>query len=749
MRYAPIWILSFFPFGLFGQITVTNIQTPKELVQNIFKRQNITISNVKYNSNLISSNSSQQNVSFFDAKGTNFPISSGVLLTTGKGSGAVGPNNSSSQTNGGTPNVGNDPHLSALANGTVTNGAVLEFDFVPKGDFVSFRYIFGSDEYPEFSPSLHNDAFGFFLWGPGISGPYVLSGYPLGGTNLALIPGSSTAVNINTVGPANNAQFYVSNSNGVAYGNAVQYDGTTKILPVRIPVQCGQTYHIKLGICNVSNETNDSGVFLEAGSFSSDVIEMATETIAGDSSVYEGCTKAKLIFKRPFAPLGAKVTLKYKTNGTATNGTDFTSLIGPIIFNVGDDTGSLTVDPINDGLAEVPEQLIVSTYFPNQCGDTVITNHSIWIEDKPHLNILVKDTILTCKSDSIMIEATPVGGIGNVSLSWSTGSTGSPVYVPASQIGNTTYIVTMSDQCKNSYTNTLTVSVLQKLKIDSLTAGPSTCEPTGWVSAMVSGTTGVPLYTWNGPGANNTNQIDATVWEKLSSGWYYFTVKDDLCLEYDSVFVDILKPPKAQFSVDPAIGCGPLQVSMTNSSQNTDRYNWNFGNGQELNINSTESQSQTYNVSSTIRLIAYQGTLCSDTTYNSVFVAICACKDPNALNFNPLAQFDDGSCQYPGPTVVAPNVFTPNGDGVNETFNLIVTYAKSIHLVILNRWGTKMFDTESINSALIGPQWNGPAWNGETDFGTPVSEGVYFYKYHVEGLNGELLEGHGFMELIR
>jgi gliding motility-associated-like protein len=188
---------------------------------------------------------------------------------------------------------------------------------------------------------------------------------------------------------------------------------------------------------------------------------------------------------------------------------------------------------------------------------------------------------------------------------------------------------------------------------------------------------------------------------------------------------------------------------MTNSSQNADRYHWNFGNGQELDISSTASQNQTYTVSSTIQLIAYQGTLCSDTTYGPVFIAICGCKDPNALNHNPLALIDDGSCQYPDPTVVAANVFTPNGDGVNEKFNLIVNYARSIDLVILNRWGTKMFEMKSVNSSLIGPEWNGPAWNGETESGIPVSDGVYFYKYFVEGLNGQQLEGHGFLELIR
>jgi gliding motility-associated-like protein len=313
------------------------------------------------------------------------------------------------------------------------------------------------------------------------------------------------------------------------------------------------------------------------------------------------------------------------------------------------------------------------------------------------------------------------------------------VYVSGSLTGDTEYLVTMTDACNNTFTDTLTVTVIQTLAIDTLMAGPSTCEPTGWVSAMVTGATGVPLYEWTGPGPNSPNMIDATVWENLSPGWYYFTVQDNLCTDFDSVFVDLINPPNAQLSVSPDNGCGPLQVTMTNSSENADTYHWDFGNGQELDINTTESQSQSYLTSATIQLIAYQGTLCSDTAKVDIVVGSCGCTDPNALNYNPLATVDNGSCQYPTPTVEAPNVFTPNGDGSNDLFFLNVSNASSVELVILNRWGNVMFEMTGVN----------PAWNGKTENGTPVSGGVYFYKYTVTGVSGEELEGHGFIELIR
>lgn len=731
-------VFLFLPYA-FGQIIVNNAQTPNQLVQNVLMGVGVTASNVTYNTSAASADVSQPNVSFFDATGTTFPITSGVLMTTGLGIGAVGPNDATSQTDPGTPLVTSDPHLNAIAAGSVTNGAVLEFDFVPSGDTISFRYVFGSEEYPEFSPSSFNDAFGFFLWGPGVSGPYALGGYPAGGTNLAVIPGTTTPVTINNVGDENNTQYYVANDNGLAYGSAIQYDGTTILFTATSAVQCGETYHIKLAICNVGDQSYDSGVFLEASSFSSDAVQVAIASVSGDTAIYEGCSSADIIFTRPTSQADVALTVNFDITGTATNGSDYNMLTSPITFNVGEDTVILSVSPTDDGITELPELITITAYSLNECGDTVATTGEIWILDDPILDIIEQDTILQCKDDSVLVTAIPTGGVGTMTLTWSNGATGSPVYVSGDLTGDVDYLVTMTDQCGNTITDTLTVSVLQTLAIDTLMSGPSTCEPTGWVSAMVVGATGVPLYEWTGPGQNSPNSIDATVWEELSSGWYYFTVQDNLCTDFDSVFVDILNPPNAVLTVTPDNGCGPLQVAMTNSSENADAYHWDFGNGQELDITTTASQSQTYATSAFVQLIAYQGTLCSDTAYASIFVGTCGCMDPTALNYNPLATIDDGNCQYPIPTVNPPNVFTPNGDGTNDLFFMNVTNATSVELVIINRWGNVMFEQKGLN----------PSWNGKTDSGVPVDDGVYFYRYIVNGFNDQTLEGHGFVQLVR
>ena len=710
-----------------AQIVVNNGFTPTQLVTNYLVGSGVTVSNITFVGNPVQ-------IGYFDGTGSNIGLTSGVVMSSGYITDIVPPN----QPNTGQFGLPGDPDLLATAQSVTSNpsagsisstndAAILEFDFIPSGDSVNFNFVFASEEYLTYVNTVFNDAFGFYLTGPN----------PAGGSysvqNLALVPGTTEPITISTIHPGLHPEYYLGTPTGHSF------NGFTVPIAIKFAVVCGQTYHFKFAVADCQDSYLDTGVFLEGGSFSSSGVDVAVATVSGDTAVYEGCTEADFIFSRPSWQTATTMTVDFDVTGNATAGTDYNSLTSPVTFPIGEDTVILHLTPTDDNISEGPEVITITAYSVNECGDTVTTVGQLWILDEPVLEIIEQDTILQCKDDSVLVTAIPVGGIGAISLSWSNGATGSPVYVSGSLTGDTDYLVTMTDECNNTFTDTLTVSVLQTLAIDTLMSGPSTCEPTGWVSAMITGATGVPLYEWTGPGPNSPNSIDATVWEDLSSGWYYFTVQDNICTDFDSVFVDILNPPNAQLSVSPDNGCGPLQVSMTNSSENADSYHWDFGNGQQLDINTTASQSQTYETSTNIQLIAYQGTLCSDTTYATVIVGTCGCTDPNALNYNPLATVDNGNCQYPIPTVEAPNVFTPNGDGSNDLFFLNVSNSTSVRLVILNRWGNVMFEMEGVN----------PAWNGKTESGIPVSQGVYFYKYTVKGFNDQQLEGHGFVELIR
>lgn len=761
--------------AVFAQpIAVSTTQTPQQLVNNVLLGFGVTALNITVNGDPLLANTPQPNLAYFTNTNAGFPIANGLLLTTGNAGAAVGPNSSGSFTNNmpATPNVSFDPHLNDIAAGTVRNGVVLEFDFIPSGDTLVFNYMFGSDEYPEYSPSNYNDAFGLFLWGPGISGPHLLAGYPNGGANIATIPGG-IPVTINNIGPSANAQYYVNNLNGVAYDSTLQYDATTTLLTAAASVQCNQLYHIKLAISNVGDFSLDSGVFLEAGSFSSAAVDVAVATVSGDTTIVEGCTYADFIFTRPPGQLNDTLIINYTIGGVAQQGVDYNTLPNPITFLPGEDTVIINLTPIQDGINEGFESVLITVEIINPCGDTTTSSGTIYIGEGPIINILGNNPTIYCASDSVWLTASASGGYAPYNFEWenlagATIGTNDSLSVGINQNGTMYYLVTATDNCNFSQTDTVTITMNQTLAIDTIYVGPSTCVPSGFVSVQASGTQGVPQYNWTGPGPGGF--IDASVWQNIPSGWYYITIEDNVCTISDSAFVDVLDPPVAEFSASVTSGCAPLSVTFTNTSQNASTYSWNFGDGQTANSNNLNAQTHVFDVpfgNYTVTLTANQGPQCTDVTSLTIQVNVCGCTDPLATNYNPNANVndgscvyptgctdplalnydpnalvDDGSCEYARPEVIAPNVFSPNADNNNEGFYLNTKNVISLQLIILNRWGNVLYDATSVD--LIN---NNPTWDGKIN-GEPASEGVYFYRYVGAGLNNQEVTGHGFLHLV-
>jgi gliding motility-associated-like protein len=758
-------------------ITVSTVQTPQQLVDNVLLGFGVTALNVTINGNPLLANTPQGNVGFFTNSNPAFPIDSGLILTTGNAIGAIGPNSSTSFTNNNPPtaSVSTDPHLNDIAAGSVTNGVVLEFDFIPQGDSVIFNYMFGSDEYPEFSPSTFNDAFGLFLWGPGIAGPYVQAGYPNGGINIATIPGG-IPVTINNVGDASNTNYYVFNeaASTLTYGDAIQYDGTTVKLTAASAVQCNQLYHIKLAISNVGDQSYDSGVFLEAGSFSSAAVDVAVATVSGDTTIVEGCTFADFIFTRPAGQTNDTLIINYTIGGVAQQGVDYNNLVNPITFLPGEDSVVINLTPIQDNITEGFESVVISVEIINPCGDTIISSGTIYIGEGPIINITETDPTIYCANDSVVLSASAFGGYAPYQYEWTTMSgaplgTNDTIIQGISQNGSINFLVTATDNCNFSQIDTVTLTLNQTIAIDTIFTGPATCQPTGFVSVMASGLTGVPTYTWTGPGPNGF--IDASVWQNIPSGWYYITVEDNVCSISDSAFVGIQNAPDAQFSGTPIQGCAPFDVVFQNTSVNANNYSWDFGDSQTTTSGNLNNVTHTYNGPFgmyTVRLIAFQSAQCSDTAFYLIQVDVCGCMDPvalnynaganvdngsciyqtgctdpNALNYDPNAIVNDGSCTYPIPVVEAPNVFTPSGDGVNDTYFLSTKNVVKLDLVIMNRWGNVLFEKSSDNLVTDNPTWDGKV------NGVLANEGVYFYKYVGYNISGQEVTGHGFFHLVR
>ncbi|HRZ22229.1 MAG TPA: choice-of-anchor L domain-containing protein, partial [Bacteroidales bacterium] len=179
-----------------AQLTVTQGSdmglTAEQLVRDHLVGKGVSMFNVTVNGSggIISKN----NIGYFNATGgafTQLNMKGGIIMTTGKADFAIGPNDKPSL--GFRSNTGSDPDLEQLT-GTISNDAcIVEFDFIPQCDTLRFRYAFGSEEFREFCGHI-NDAFGFFLSGPGIHG--VFSNNSI---NIAHMPGSSEYVTINNI----------------------------------------------------------------------------------------------------------------------------------------------------------------------------------------------------------------------------------------------------------------------------------------------------------------------------------------------------------------------------------------------------------------------------------------------------------------------------------------------------------------------------------------------------------------------
>lgn len=281
--------VSFVAVTVQGQLVVDETLTPAQLVD-LFTGDGISVSNVVFNGTP-DAMTAEPGTGAFTQTG-NLGLASGVMLSTGLAGSAIGPESNFSADDLG--NNGQDPDLEDIVGGDITNYSILEFDAVPVADSLIFRYAFASEEYPNFVCSF-NDAFAFFLSGPGISGPF--SNVAI---SLALLSDGITPVTIATVNngagndpddpfcPAVNPEFYVDNTDG----EVLAYGGFTTVLTARAFVQAGETYHLKLAIADAggvgdSDFTYDSCVFLEAGSLISfnGATTHLRESLARDSGI--------------------------------------------------------------------------------------------------------------------------------------------------------------------------------------------------------------------------------------------------------------------------------------------------------------------------------------------------------------------------------------------------------------------------------------------------------------------------------
>ncbi len=281
-----LFIFIFYAYAgnlLAQNIVVDDTYTAQQLVQNVLlnspcaNANNFSVSGDNFSG-------SSKSYGFFSYAGSTFPFSSGVVLSTSRAIRTQGPN--SDLVDEGDTNWAGDGDLEqALGISGTVNATVLEFDFTPLTDKISFDYLFASEEYHGNAPCQYSDGFAFLLKPAGITAAY---------QNLALIPNTNIPVKVTSVHPlipgACNAEneTYFGGYNPVNY--PINFDGQTTVMTAKATVIPGLTYHIKLVIADEQNIRYDSAIFLDGGSFNVGIDLGPDRLIATNNPVCAGQT---------------------------------------------------------------------------------------------------------------------------------------------------------------------------------------------------------------------------------------------------------------------------------------------------------------------------------------------------------------------------------------------------------------------------------------------------------------------------
>ena len=351
-------------------------------------------------------------------------IGDGVVLGTGLVSQIDNLPGFQPSTNMGTPGDA-DLNVILASQGllyTTNDACALEFDVQVLGDSLKFNYVFSSEEYPEggfgnvddYVCDI-NDIFAFFVTGNNPAGGMYTN------QNIATIPGTSPplAVSINTINDGsevnNPPQCY--NTFTAFYNGSVPniaFDGNTAVLQAKMLTIPCDVYHFKLVVGDGSDEVWDSGVFLEAGSFTSLPVTIASSTILGNGFVnaVEDCVDGLFTFELD-EPLALDYGIKFQIAGSALNGVDYTLIQDSITFFAGDTFIQVAIQPITDGLIEGTET--VKLYLMNNCTGLPFDSAELNIIDLIPFNINVsQDTV--CAGDTIVLHATIAGDDNNLAV---------------------------------------------------------------------------------------------------------------------------------------------------------------------------------------------------------------------------------------------------------------------------------------------------------------------------------------------
>jgi gliding motility-associated-like protein len=312
-----------------------------------------------------------------------------------------------------------------------------------------------------------------------------------------------------------------------------------------------------------------------------------------------------------------------------------------------------------------------------------------------------------CSGDAANLNGSGSAGTAPYNYSWSNGSSNQNQTI--NPTATNTYTVTVSDANGCTATSSVTITVID-YPVVTVTPNTDIC----FGSATSLQASGGSTYSWSPADGLNDAGIANPVASPSATTTYTVTVSNAQCSSTGTVTVNVAPEIGAGFAPDTTQGQAPLTVEFSNSTSTAGSYLWDFGDG---NTSADANPAHTYTEpgSYTVLMIATNSLGCTDTARFEFIVV----ENKSSL--------------------VIPNVFTPNGDGLNETFSFQEEGIATINVIIFNRWGREVYSWSA----------TGKGWDGKSTDGNELPEGVYLYVVKASGVDGKTYDESGTVQLIR
>ena len=418
------------------------------------------------------------------------------------------------------------------------------------------------------------------------------------------------------------------------------------------------------------------------------------------------------------------------------NDTAVITVIQMPVVNLGPDSTlcvgeSLTIDAGNAGYiyhwsTGATTQTISVTMTGNYW---VIVNQGLCAANDTAIINFIPPPVVNLGNDTMVCSPHPVtldaGNNGNTYF-WSSGQQSQSITVNTPGIY---WVLVNNGSCTR--TDSITISVVTPPVLTPNFVADTTrgCNPL--TINFTNNSSGGTAYIWNYGDSSSLGSSTNETHTYTDSGLFTVTLimindTSTVCGTYKDTliqtrYIAVADPVHVtgNFIASPLSGCTPLVVNITNTSINGTDFLWNLGNNSIFNSDTSHIQTAYIDAG----------------TYTITLIA----SSPNARCYNPPdtmnIQITVDTCN-----LYVPNTFSPNGDGKNEFFHLAAEGYGGYHLIIFNRWGQKVFESNDTQNL----------WNGKIDnTGGDCPDGTYYYIFNAIDPNHQPYADHGFLTLIR